>query len=106
MTFPIAMWHISQKEQFRGFHLKSLTIEQPNPANTVAKGVAQPAIARNSALPAANNFSLLVDSQKNLPDKSPDVVYFTNTPTEMAMASNPTDKTVQAVPVSAAQPKV
>ncbi|MEG3894197.1 MULTISPECIES: hypothetical protein [unclassified Microcoleus] len=38
MTFPIAMWRVSQKEKFRGFHVKSLTIEWQNPANAVAKG--------------------------------------------------------------------
>ncbi|MEG5002742.1 hypothetical protein [Microcoleus sp. B5-D4] len=39
MTFPIAMWRVSQKEKFRGFQVKSLTIEGSNPANAVAKGV-------------------------------------------------------------------
>ncbi|AFZ04719.1 hypothetical protein Osc7112_0077 [Oscillatoria nigro-viridis PCC 7112] len=39
MAFPIAMWRVSQKEKFRGFHLKSLIIEGQNPANAVAKGV-------------------------------------------------------------------
>jgi hypothetical protein len=59
MTFPIAMWRVSQKEKFRGFHLKSLTIEGQSPvnavANAVAKGLAQPAIASSSELAAANN---------------------------------------------------
>ena len=41
-----------------------------------------------------------------MPDKSPDVVRFTNTSTETAIASSPTDKTVQAVPVSAGQQQV
>ncbi|WP_242724579.1 hypothetical protein [Microcoleus vaginatus] len=41
MTFPIAMWRVSQKEKFRGFHVKSLTIERPNPANAVANAVAK-----------------------------------------------------------------
>ena len=49
MTFPIAMWRLSQKEKFRGFHLKSFTIEGQSPvnavANAVAKGLAQPPIA-------------------------------------------------------------
>lgn len=110
MTFPIAMWRVSQKEKFRGFHVKSLTIEGQNPANAVANAVAnglgQTVIASSSALPAANNSSLAVDSKKNLPDKSPDVVRFTNTSTETAIASIPTDKTVQAVPVSADQQQV
>jgi hypothetical protein len=110
MTFPIAMWCVSQKEKFRGFHVKSFTIEGPNPANAVAnavaKGLVQPAIASSSALPAANNWSLTVDSQKKLPDKSPEVVPFTNTSTETAMASSRTDKTVQSVPVSAGQQEV
>jgi hypothetical protein len=50
---------------------------------------------------AANNFYLGLDSQKKLPHKSPEVVLFTNTSTETAIASSPTDKTVEAVPVSA-----
>lgn len=70
MTFPIAMWGVSQKEKFRDFHVKSFTIEGLNPANAVAKGLAQPAIATSSALPAANNSYLALDSQKPLPDKS------------------------------------
>ncbi|MEG4118665.1 hypothetical protein QUA43_14460 [Microcoleus sp. N9_B4] len=41
-----------------------------------------------------------------MPDKSPDVVRFTNTSTETAIASSPTDKTVQAVPVSPGQQEV
>jgi hypothetical protein len=105
MTFPIAMWRLSQKEKFRGFHLKSFTIEGQSPvnavANAVAKGLAQPAIATSSALAGANNSYLALDSQKKLPHKSPEVVPFTNTSTETAIASSPTDKTVQAVPVSA-----
>jgi hypothetical protein len=105
MTFPIAMWRISQKEKFRGFHVKSFTIEGQSPvnavANAVAKGLAQPAIASSSALAAANNFYLGLDSQKKLPHKSPEVVPFTNTSTETAIASSPTDKTVQAISVSA-----
>ncbi|MEG3925995.1 hypothetical protein [Microcoleus sp. D3_18a_C4] len=110
VTFPISMWRVSQKEKFLGSHVKSLTIEGQNPpnavANAVAKGLAQPAIASSSALPAANNSYLAVDSQKKLPDKSPEVVPSTNTSTETAIASSPTDKTVQAVPVSAGQQQV
>jgi len=105
MTFPIAMRRISQKEKFRGFHLKSFTIEGKSPvnavANAVAKGLAQSAIATSSALAAANNSYLALDSQKKLPHKSPEVVPFTNTSTETAIASSPTDKTVQAVSVLA-----
>jgi hypothetical protein len=59
LTFPIAMWRISQKEKFPGFYLKFLTIEGQSPvhavANAVAKGLAQPAIASSSDLAAANN---------------------------------------------------
>ncbi len=106
ITFPIAMWRVSQKEKFRGFHVKSFTIEGKNPANAVAKGLAQPAIASSSALVSTNNSSLAVDSQKKLPENSPQVVPFTNTSTETAIASSPTDKTVQAVPVSAGQQEV
>ena len=105
MTFPIAMWRASQKEKFRGFHIKSLTIEGQSPvnplANAVAKGLVQPAIASSSALAAANNSHLAIDNQKKLLHKSPEVVPFTNTSTETAIASSPKDKTVQAVPVSA-----
>lgn len=100
------MWRVSQKEKFRGFHVKSFTIEGKNPANAVAKGLAQPAIASSSALVSTNNSSLAVDSQKKLPENSPQVVPFTNTSTETAIASSPTDKTVQAVPVSAGQQEV
>ncbi|MBD0308128.1 MAG: hypothetical protein ICV80_08320 [Microcoleus sp. T1-bin1] len=105
MTFPIAMWRVSQKEKFRGFHVKSFTIEGQSPvnavANAVAKGLTQPAIASSSALVAANNSYLALDSQKKLPHKSPEVVPFTNTSTETAIASSPTDKTVQVISVSA-----
>ena len=99
------MWRASQKEKFRGFHIKSLTIEGQSPVNTlanaVAKGLAQAAIASSSALAAANNSYLAIDSQKKLLHKSPEVVPFTNTSTETAIAISPKDKTVQAVPVSA-----
>ena len=98
------MWRVSQKEKFRSFHVKPLAIEGQSPvnavANAVAQGLAQPAIASSSALAAANNSYLALDSQKKLPHKSPEVVPFTNTSTETAIASSPTDKTVQAVPVS------
>jgi len=43
-------------------------------ANAIAKGLAQPAIPSSSALAAANNFYLGLDSQKKLPHKSPEVV--------------------------------
>ena len=55
VTFPIAMWRISQKEKFRGFHLKSFTIEGQSPINAAAKGLAQPVSASSSELAAANN---------------------------------------------------
>jgi hypothetical protein len=104
LTFPIAIWRISQKEKFRGFHVKSFTIEGQSPvnavANAIAKGLTQPAIPSSSALAAANNFYLGLDSKKKRPHKSPEVVPFTNTSPETAIASSPTDKTVQAVPVS------
>ncbi len=50
--------------------------------------------------------SLAVDSTKKLPQKSPDVVPFTNKSPETAIASSPTDKTVQALPVSAGKQEV
>ena len=99
------MWRVSQKEKFPDFHVKSFTIEGQSPvnavANAVAKGLAQPAIANSSVLPAANNSYLALDSKKKLPHKSPEVVPFTNMSAETAMASSPKDETVQAVPVSA-----
>jgi len=70
-------------------------------ANAIAKRLAQPAILSSSALAAANNSYLALDSQKKLLHKSPEVVPFTNTSTETAIASSPIDKTVQAVSVSA-----
>ncbi|MEG3909306.1 hypothetical protein QT979_15505 [Microcoleus sp. w2-18bC1] len=106
VTFPISMWRVSQKEKFLGSHVKSFTIEGKKPDNAVAKGLVQPAIASSSALATTNNSSLVVDSQKKLPEKSPQVVPFTNTSTETAISSSPTDKTVQAVPVSAGQQQV
>ena len=101
VTFPISMWRVSQKEKFLGSHVKSLTIEGKKPDNAVASKLTEPAIA-SSTTPSA----LAVDSQKKLPDKSPEVVPFTNTSPETAIASSPTDKTVQAVPVSAGQQEV
>ncbi len=105
MTFAIAMWRLSQKEKFRGFHVKSFTIKGQNPvnavANAVAKGLIQLLIASSTALAAANNSYLALDTPKKLPHKSPEVVPFTNTSTETAIASSPTDKTVQAISVSA-----
>ncbi|MEG4502832.1 hypothetical protein QUA81_05770 [Microcoleus sp. F6_B4] len=85
----------------RGFHVKYLTIEGQNPAkvadaNTVGNGQAQSAIASSSALPA-----MFTESQKQLPEKSPDVAPFTNKSSETAIASSGTDKTVQVAPVSA-----
>ncbi|MEG4211362.1 hypothetical protein [Microcoleus sp. S13_B4] len=106
VTFPISMWRVSQKEKFLGSHVKSFTIEGKKPDNAVAKALAEPAIASSSALATTNNSSLVVDSQKKLPEKSPQVVPFTNTSTETAIASSPTDKTVEAVPVSAGQQQV
>lgn len=96
VTFPISMWRVSQKEKFLGSHVKSLTIEGKKADNAVANKPTEPAIA-SSTTPSA----LAVDSQKQLPQKSAEVVPFTKTSTATAIASSPTDKTVQAVPVSA-----
>ena len=101
VTFPISMWRVSQKEKFLGSHVKSLTIEGKKPDNAVASKQTELAIA-SSTTPSA----LAVESQKKLPDKSPEVVPFTNTSPETAIASSRTDKTVQAVPVSAGQQEV
>lgn len=105
VTYPIAMWRVTQMAKFRGIYVKSLTIEGKDPAkvadaNVVAK-VAEPAIASSPTPPA-----LAVDSTKKLPEKSPDVVPFTNKSPETAIASSPTDKTVQALPVSAGKQEV
>ncbi len=99
------MWRVTQMEKFRGIYVKSWTIEGKDPAkkadaNVVAK-VAEPAIA-SSATPAA----LAVDSTKKLPEKSPDVAPVANKSPEAAIASSPTDKTVQASPVSAGKQEV
>ncbi|MEG3846429.1 hypothetical protein QT971_04140 [Microcoleus sp. herbarium19] len=101
VTFPIAMWRVSQMEKFRGSQVKSWTIEGKKPDNAVASKPAEPATA-SSTTPSA----LAVDSQKQLPQKSAEVVPFTKTSTETAIASSPTDNTVQAVPVSSAQPEI
>lgn len=109
ITFPISMWRVSQKEKFRGFHVKSLTVEGKNPAKTadaVANKPAEAAIASNVALPVANNANLVVNNQKNLPEKSPNAVPFTNQPAATAIASSPADKTAEAVPVSASKQEV
>lgn len=111
VTFPISMWRVSQKEKFLGSHVKSLTIEGQNPAkiadaNAVADRPAKTAMASNAALPAANTSNLAVGSQKKLPEKSPEVVPFTNQPAATAIASSGTDKTVRTVPVSAGAPEV
>jgi len=39
VTYPIAMWRVSQEKKFLGSHIKSLTIEGKNPADTPAKDV-------------------------------------------------------------------
>ena len=71
VTYPIAMWRVSQKEKFFGSHVKSLTIEGKKSSDTAT-----------DVAPVAN--------------KSP----------ETAIASSPTDKTVQALPVSAGKQEV
>ena len=103
VTYPIAMFRVTQKEKFRGIYVKSLTMELKKPDGTTADvktadKPAQPAIASSGA-PSA----VVTDSQKQLPEKSPDVAPFTNKSSAPAIASSGTDKTVQAVPVSAGQ---
>ncbi len=105
VTYPIAMWRVTQMEKFRGIYVKSLTIEGKDPAkkgdaNVVAK-VAEPAIATSTTPPA-----LAIDSTKKLPEKSPEIVPVANKSPETAIASSPTDKTVQALPVSAGKQDV
>jgi len=78
VTYPIAMWRVSQKEKFLGSHVKSLTIEGENSANAVANKPAKPTATNSSASASANNSNLAVDSQKQLHDKFPEVVPFTN----------------------------
>ncbi len=106
VTYPIAMWRVTQMEKFRGIYVKSLTIEGKEPAKKVADAsivakVAEPAIASSPA-PSA----LVVDSTKKLPEKSPEIVPVANKSPETAIASSPTDKTVQALPVSAGKQDV
>ncbi|MEG3839369.1 hypothetical protein [Microcoleus sp. herbarium14] len=96
VTYPIAMWRVSQKEKFLGSHVKSLTIEGKKPDNAVASKPTEPAIASSATPPA-----LAVDSTKKLPQKSPEIAPVANKSPEVAIASSPTDKTVQALPVSA-----
>ncbi len=100
VTYPIAMWRVTQMEKFRGIYVKSLTIEGKDPAKVADAKVAKPAIA--SPAPSA----LAVDSTKKLPEKSPDVTPVANKSPETAIASSPTDKTVQGLPVSAGKPEV
>lgn len=71
VTYPIAMWRVSQKEKFLGSHVKSLTIEVKKPSDTAT-----------------------------------DVTTVANKSPETAIASSPTDKTVQALPVSAGKQDV
>jgi hypothetical protein len=101
VTYPIAMWRVSQMEKFRGSHVKSFTIEGKKPDSAVASKPAEPAIA-SSPTPAA----VAVDSTKKLPEKSPEIAPVTNKSPETAIASSPTDKTVQALPVSAGKQEV
>jgi hypothetical protein len=101
VTYPIAMWRVSQMEKFRGSHVKSFTIEGKKPDSAVASKPAKPAIA-SSPTPAA----VAVDSTKKLPEKSPEIAPVTNKSPETAIASSPTDKTVQALPVSAGKQEV
>ena len=96
VTYPIAMWRVSQMEKFRGSHVKSFTLEGKKPDSAVASKPAEPAIA-SSPTPSA----VAVDSTKKLPEKSPEIAPVANKSPEAAIASSPTDKTVQALPVSA-----
>ncbi|MEG3937972.1 hypothetical protein QT995_07395 [Microcoleus sp. S36b_A3] len=78
MTYPIAMFRVAQKEKFRGIYVKSWTPELKNLDGTAADvrsfdRPAQPAITSSGAL-----LAVVADSQKKLPEKSPDVVPFTN----------------------------
>ncbi len=100
VTYPIAMWRVTQKEKFRGIYVKSLTMEGKDPAKaadaSVVAKVAEPAIASSPTPPA-----LAVDSTKKLPEKSPEIAPVANKSPEAAIASSPTNKTIQALPVSA-----
>ena len=102
VTYPIAMFRVTKMEKFRGIYVKSLTMEGKKPdsaaadASVVANKPAESAIASSGVLPA-----VVADSQKKLPEKSPDVAPVANKSAETVIASSGTDKTVQAVPVSA-----
>ncbi len=110
VTFPISMWRVSQKEKFRGFHVKSLTVEGKNPqavdASAVANKPAEAAIASSAVQPVTSNPNVAVSGQKNLPEKYPNAVPFINQPVATAIPNSPTDKTAEAVPVSAGAPEV
>ncbi|MFM9263740.1 hypothetical protein [Tychonema sp. BBK16] len=101
VTYPIAMWRVSQMEKFRGSHVKSFTLEGKKPDSAVASKPAEPAIASSPTSAA-----VAVDSTKKLPEKSPEVAPVANNSPEVAIASSPTDKTVQALPVSAGKQEV
>jgi hypothetical protein len=67
VTYPIAMWRVSQKEKFLGSHVKSLTIEGQKPGNVVGKGPNEPAIASSPILQAvdvANQTAEITDRPK------------------------------------------
>ncbi|MGL5060045.1 MAG: hypothetical protein ACRC62_08680 [Microcoleus sp.] len=100
VTFPISMWRVSQKEKFRGFHVKSLTIEGQKSASAVASKPAEATATNNSTPVAVNN--VVTDSQK----KPAEAVPFTNNTAQTPIANNPKDKAVQAVPVSTPQQEV
>lgn len=106
VTYPIAMFRVTQKEKFRGVYVKSLTVELKNldgtPADVkAADKPAQSAIGSSGALPA-----VVADNQKNLPEKSPDFASVANKSAETVIASSGTNQTLQAVPVSASQQEV
>ncbi|WP_019499702.1 hypothetical protein [Pseudanabaena sp. PCC 6802] len=42
VTYPIAMWRVSQMDKFRGFHVKSLSDNLRAPANEVTGTKATP----------------------------------------------------------------
>ncbi|MBE9184281.1 hypothetical protein IQ270_05980 [Microcoleus sp. LEGE 07076] len=81
-----------------------MRIEGQNSASAVANKPAQVTAANSSAPIATNN--LAADTQQKMAEKLPKTVPFTNNSAQTPLASSPTDKTVQAAPVSAANQEV
>ncbi|WP_228056974.1 hypothetical protein [Tychonema sp. LEGE 07203] len=105
VTYPIAMWRVSQKEKFLGSHVKSFTVEGQKSASAVANKPAETTAANISAPIAADNLAAGYPAEK-MAQKPLESVPFTNNSAQRPVTSNPADKTVRAAPVSAAKQEV